>query len=92
MKVNKNLPLTVDRLARSSTTPTGPTRANLDADPRGDRSQELRPQGGQSEPKATEDTRTPEELLDLIEAKGREVDSAIAWRRLLLNDSGSNGP
>ena len=27
---------------------------------------------------STEDTRTPEELLDIIEAKGREVDAAIA--------------
>ena len=36
--------------------------------------------------KSTEDTRTPEELLDLIEASGRDVDAAIAelWR--LLSD------
>ncbi|MGH2408236.1 MAG: hypothetical protein ACRDF7_09185 [Candidatus Limnocylindrales bacterium] len=29
-------------------------------------------------------TRTPEELLDVIEAKGREVDAAIAELRKLL--------
>ena len=31
--------------------------------------------------KSTEDTRTPEELLDLIEAKGREVTEALAALR-----------
>jgi type I restriction enzyme M protein len=37
--------------------------------------------------KSTEDTRTPEELLDIIEAKGREVDAAITeLRRLLTAD------
>ena len=34
--------------------------------------------------KATEDTRTPEELLDIVEAKGREVEAAIRELRLLL--------
>ncbi|MBA2719955.1 MAG: N-6 DNA methylase [Chloroflexi bacterium] len=34
--------------------------------------------------KSTEDTRTPEELLDIIETKGREVDAAIAELRRLL--------
>ena len=33
---------------------------------------------------STEDTRTPEELLDIIEAKGREVTEAIAALRGLL--------
>jgi hypothetical protein len=38
--------------------------------------------------RCTEDTRTPEELLDIIEAQGREVDAAIAeLRRLLAQDS-----
>ncbi len=32
--------------------------------------------------KNNEDTRTPEELLDLIEAKGREVGEALATLRL----------
>ena len=36
--------------------------------------------------KSTEDTRTPEELLDIIEAKGREVDEAIRQLRALLRD------
>ena len=31
--------------------------------------------------KSTEDTRTPEELLDIIEAKGREVSEAVAKLR-----------
>ena len=31
--------------------------------------------------KSTEDTRTPEELLDLIEAKGKEVAEALAALR-----------
>jgi type I restriction enzyme M protein len=35
--------------------------------------------------KADEDTRTPEELLDLIEAKGREVEVAITELRRTLN-------
>ena len=34
--------------------------------------------------KSTEDTRTPEELLDIIEAKGREVEAAIASLREML--------
>jgi hypothetical protein len=34
--------------------------------------------------KKHEDTRTPEELLDLIEAKGREVTQAIAALRKML--------
>jgi type I restriction enzyme M protein len=34
--------------------------------------------------KSTEDTRTPEELLDIIEAEGRKVDAAIATLRGLL--------
>lgn len=34
--------------------------------------------------RSTEDTRTPEELLDIIEAKGREVDAAIGELRMLL--------
>jgi type I restriction enzyme M protein len=34
--------------------------------------------------KSTEDTRTPAELLDIIEAQGREVDAAIAELRRLL--------
>ena len=34
--------------------------------------------------RSNEDTRTPEELLEIIEASGREVDAAIAELRRLL--------
>ena len=34
--------------------------------------------------KSTEDSRTPEELLDIIEAKDREIDAAIADLRASL--------
>lgn len=34
--------------------------------------------------KSAEDTRTPKELLDIIESKGREVDAAIGELRRLL--------
>ena len=34
--------------------------------------------------KSTADTRTPEELLEIIESKGREVSEAIAALRGLL--------
>ena len=36
--------------------------------------------------KSTEDTRTPEELLDIIEAQAREVDAAIASLRAMLKE------
>jgi type I restriction enzyme M protein len=36
--------------------------------------------------KSSEDTRTPEELLDIIDAKGREVAEAIQTLRMLLRD------
>jgi type I restriction enzyme M protein len=39
--------------------------------------------------KSMEDTRTPEELLDIIEAQGDEVDAAITELRRLLARSGS---
>lgn len=35
--------------------------------------------------RTNEDRRTPEELLDLIEAKGREVAEAMATLRALLD-------
>ncbi len=35
--------------------------------------------------KSNEDTRTPEELLDIIESKGREIDAAIAELRASLS-------
>ena len=39
----------------------------------------------QGHAKSTEDTRTPEELLNLIEAKGHEVSEALAALRGGLN-------
>jgi type I restriction enzyme M protein len=39
--------------------------------------------------RADVDTRTPEELLDIIEAKGREVDAAIAELRALIQLEGT---
>ena len=56
-------------------------RAQLDGHPRRDRSQELRPQSRQPARQGEEDTRTPEELLDVIEAKGKEVAEALAALR-----------
>jgi type I restriction enzyme M protein len=38
--------------------------------------------------KRDEDTRTPEELLDIIEAKGREVAEALAALRALTGQKG----
>lgn len=42
--------------------------------------------------KSTEDTRTAEELLDVIESKGREVGAAITELRSLLSADKSSGP
>ena len=39
---------------------------------------------------SNEDARTPEELLDIIESKGREIDAAIAELRASLATSGSS--
>ncbi|MEO8349383.1 MAG: N-6 DNA methylase, partial [Acidobacteriota bacterium] len=38
--------------------------------------------------RSNEDTRTPEELLDIIETKGREVDEAVARLRELVRTEG----
>jgi type I restriction enzyme M protein len=38
--------------------------------------------------KRDEDTRTPEELLDIIEAKGREVADALAALRAMTGEKG----
>ncbi|HSE59195.1 MAG TPA: N-6 DNA methylase [Nitrospiraceae bacterium] len=40
--------------------------------------------------KSTEDTRTPEQLLDLIEAKGRDVAAALAQLRLVGSENPSD--
>jgi len=38
--------------------------------------------------KAVGDTRTPAELRDEIEVRGREIDDAVARLRILLRDGG----
>lgn len=41
--------------------------------------------------RSNEDSRTPEELLDIIDAKGREVADAIQTLRVLMRDDGPAG-
>jgi type I restriction enzyme M protein len=86
IKVTKKQPLTVDRF--ESFFELLPSRADSDRswtlsrdeiEARNFDLKAVNPNG-----KSTEDTRTPEELLDIIEAKGREVDAAIASLRSLL--------
>jgi type I restriction enzyme M protein len=86
IKVTKKQPLTVDRFA--SFFELLPSRADSDRswtlsrDEIEARNFDLKAVNPNA--KSTEDTRTPEELLDIIEAKGREVDIAIATLRSLL--------
>lgn len=86
MKVTKKLPLTVDRFesirAAADAGGLGPL---VDPVARRDRSQQLELKAVNPNAKSTEDTRTPEELLDIIRAKGREVDAAIAALRTMLS-------
>ncbi len=68
--------------------PAGPggQRAELDRDPRRHGGARLRSQGAVNpHARTVEDTRTPEELLDLIEARGREVTEAIGRLREALS-------
>jgi hypothetical protein len=60
----------------------------LDRHPSADRDEEVRPQGRQSPRPRRRDSWTPEELLDIIEAKGREVAEALAQLRSLCGASG----
>ncbi len=92
IKVKKKQPLTVDRF--ESFFETLPSRADSERSwtPSRDeieaRNFDLKAVNPNA--KSTEDTRTPEELLDIIEAWGREVDAAIAeLRGLLSTDSKS---
>jgi type I restriction enzyme M protein len=86
IKVTKKQPLTVDRFEEFFS--LLPSRADSDhswtvtRDEIETRRFDLKAVNPNA--KSTEDTRTPEELLDIIEAKGREVDSAIAELRRLL--------
>jgi type I restriction enzyme M protein len=41
---------------------------------------------------SNEDTRTPEELLDVIEQKGREIDAAVAELRRLSSRAEGSAP
>ncbi len=86
VKVTKKQPLTVDRFEAFFS--LLPTRADSDhswtlsreeIEARNFDLKAVNPKA-----KSTEDTRTPEELLDIIEAKGHEVDEAIATLRQLL--------
>jgi type I restriction enzyme M protein len=86
IKVTKKQPLTVDRF--ESFFEMLPTRGDsdrswtLNRDEIEARNFDLKAVNPNA--KSTEDTRTPEELLDIIEAKGREVDEAIRQLRAML--------
>ena len=86
IKVTKKQPLTVDRF--ESFFELLPSRADserswtLSRDEIEARNFDLKAVNPNA--KSNEDTRTPEELLEIIEAKGREVDMAIADLRQLL--------
>jgi type I restriction enzyme M protein len=86
IKVTKKQPLTVDRFDEFFS--LLPTRADSDhswmvsRDEIEARRFDLKAVNPNA--KSTEDTRTPEELLDIIDAKGREVAAAIAELRRLL--------
>jgi type I restriction enzyme M protein len=87
VKVTKKQPLTIDRFAEFfallpsradsehswTVTREEPEARRLDL-------KAVNPNG-----KSNEDTRTPEELLDIIESKGREIDAAIAELRAILS-------
>jgi type I restriction enzyme M protein len=88
IKVGKKTPLTADRFDEFFA--LLPTRADsdhswtvtrLEIERRGFDLKAVNPNA-----KSTEDTRTPEELLDIIESKGREASDAIAALRHLLED------
>ncbi len=90
IKVTKKQPLTVDRF--ESFFELLPSRADserswtLSRDEIEARNFDLKAVNPNA--KSTEDTRTPEELLDIIEAKGREVEAAIADLRRMLATGG----
>ena len=87
VKVTKKQPMTVDRF--ESFVELLPSRADserswtLTRDEIEARNFDLKAVNPNA--KSTEDTRTPEELLDIIESKGREVDTAMATLRHLLS-------
>ena len=89
VKVTKKQPMTVDRFEEFFA--LLPTRADSDhswtvtRDEIEARRFDLKAVNPNA--KSTDDTRTPEELLDIIESKGREVDAAIATLRHLLSSA-----
>ena len=93
IKVTKKQPLTVDRF--ESFFELLPSRADselswtLSRDEIEARNFDLKAVNPNA--RSTEDTRTPEELLDIIEAKGREVEAATARLRVLLSQSDGGG-
>ena len=86
IKVTKKQPLTIDRFAEffellPGRTDSGHswtvTREELEA-------RKLDLKAVNPNRKSNEDTRTPEELLDIIDSKGREIDAAVAELRASL--------
>ena len=86
VKVTKKQPLTIERFAEffellpsraDSEHSWTVTREELEA-------RKLDLKAVNPNRKSNEDTRTPEELLDIIESKGREIDAAIAELRTSL--------
>jgi len=86
VKVTKKLPMTIDRFAELFE--LLPSRADSEHSWTVSRDEleahKLDLKAVNPNRKSTEDTRTPEELLDIIEAKGREIDTAIAELRASL--------
>jgi len=88
VKVTKKQPLTLDRfdelfalVASRADSPRSWTVTRAEMEARGYDLKAVNPTA-----KAAGDTRTPMELLDEIEARGREVDAAVARLRALLGD------
>jgi type I restriction enzyme M protein len=86
VKVTKKQPLTIDRFAEFFS--LLPSRAESEHSWTVSRDElearKLDLKAVNPNRKSTEDTRTPEELLDIIESKGREIDAAIAELRASL--------
>ena len=92
IKVTKKQPLTVDRF--ESFFELLPSRADSERSwtiSRGEiETRKFDLKAVNPNTKSTEDTRTPAELLDIIESKGREVEAAIAELRALLSANRPN--
>ena len=92
IKVTKKQPLTVDRF--ESFFELLPSRADSERSwtiSRGEiETRKFDLKAVNPKTKSTEDTRTPAELLDIIESKGREVEAAIAELRALLSANRPN--